>query len=314
MNHLPFTLLAYFLNSISVTTNKFLLNKAIPDPFLYIFYVSVFSLTALPAIIFIPTPTPQAFLAASLSTLLWTLGAYFMYWALKVGQMSRVIPVIGTLIPLILLFAASKLASISQTQTLAVVILIFGMMAITFFDWRGKFNKLEAVFEVISAVFFAVSYIFLRQAYTLGNFLTILVWSRVILIPAVLYIFLVPILRKRVIANKFNNCHCEEGVQRLTRQSFLNKIPTLASFARNDTGIVFFCGQLAGGASELLLTFSISLANPALVNSLQGVQYVFLLPFGFFLGEKYSKLQLLSKILGIILIGIGLYLLAKNRA
>ncbi|OGE24951.1 hypothetical protein A3C26_00395 [Candidatus Daviesbacteria bacterium RIFCSPHIGHO2_02_FULL_39_12] len=280
MSHLPFTILAYFLNSVSVTTNKLLLNKAIPDPFLYIFYVSVFSLIILPAIIFIPTPTPQAFLAVSLSTILWTMGAYFMYRALKLGQMSRVIPVIGTLISLILLFAAVKTVTISQTQTLAVTILIFGMIAITVFDWTGKFKRLEAVFEVISAVFFAISYIFLRQAYTLGNFLTILVWGRVVLVPLVLYIFLAPILRKRIIGNQFN------------------------------IRLIFFGGQLAGGASELLLTFSISLANPALVNSLQGVQYVFLLIFGKPLGEKYSKLQLLSKILGIILIGTGLYLLA----
>lgn len=287
MNHLPFTLSAYLLNSISVTTNKILLNKSLPDPFLYIFYVSIFSLIILPAIIFIPAPSPQAFLTASLSTILWTLGAYFMYWGLKVGQMSRVIPVIGTLIPLILLFVASKTLAISQTQALAVIVLIFGMIAITFFDWKGKFNKLEAVFEILSAVFFAVSYIFLRQAYTLGNFLTILVWSRVILIPLILYIFLVPVLRKRVIAKP-------EGSRNL--------------FANNK--VIFFGGQLAGGASELLLTFSISLANPALVNSLQGVQYVFLLIFGKFLGEKYSKFQLLSKILGIIFIAVGLYLLA----
>lgn len=288
MSHLPFTLLAYFLNSISVTTNKFLLNKAIPDPFLYIFYVSVFSLIILPFIIFIPTPNPQAFFTASLSTLLWTTGAYFMYWALKIGQISRVIPVIGTLIPLILLFVASQTLAISQNQTLAVIILIFGMAAITVFDWKGKFNKLEIAFEITSACFFAVSYIFLRQAYTLDNFFTVLVWSRVILVPLVLYVLLVPVLRKRVIV----------------------KQPKIQGPGK--TGLIFFGGQLSGGASELLLTFSISLANPALVNSLQGVQYVFLLPFGKLLGEKYSKLQLLSKILGIIFIGTGLYLLAIN--
>lgn len=286
MSHLPFTLLAYFLNSISVTTNKILLNKSLPDPFLYIFYVSVFSLIILPFIIFIPTPNPQAFFTASLSTLLWTTGAYFMYWALKVGQMSRVIPVIGTLIPLILLFVASQTLAISQNQTLAVIILIFGMAAITVFDWKGKFNKLEIVFEITSACFFAVSYIFLRQAYTLDNFFTVLVWSRVILVPLVLYVLLIPVLRKRVIV----------------------KQPKIQGSSK--TGLIFFGGQLSGGASELLLTFSISLANPALVNSLQGVQYVFLLIFGKLLGEKYSKLQLLSKILGIILIGTGLYLLA----
>ncbi len=295
MSHLPFTLSAYLLNSISVTTNKFLLNKAIPDPFVYIFYVSIFSLIILPGVFMTSAPSPQIFILASVSTLLWTLGAYFMFWALKVGQVSRVIPVIGTLIPLFLLFSAAGSSAISNTQTQAVIILILGLVLLTIFDWKGlpagragKFNKSEVLFEVISAILFAISYVVLRQAYLGENFLTVLVWSRVIIVPVILLTFLIPALRLRVTPKK-------EG-------------PKTHMFSKS--GMLFLASQASGGASELLLTFSISLANPALVNSLQGVQYVFLLTFGLFLGEKYSKLQLLIKILGIILIGAGLYLLA----
>src|SRR3989338_2497021 len=98
MTHLPFTLLAYFFNSLSVVANKFLLNKAIPDPLIYIFYISLLSLLSLLALPFTLYPSPFVLILASISTLLWTLGAYLMFKALKLGQVSRVIPLIGTLI------------------------------------------------------------------------------------------------------------------------------------------------------------------------------------------------------------------------
>ena len=86
-------------------------------------------------------------------------------------------------------------------------------------------------------------------------------------------------------------------------------------------GFIFLGGQISGAASELLILFSISFVSPVLVNSLQGTQYIFLLVFALILskkypaifGEKYTFLSLTSKIAGIFLIGIGLYLLAFNR-
>lgn len=287
MSHLPFTLLAYFLNSISVTTNKILLNKAIPDPFVYIFYVSIFSLILIPALPFTHTPKTDVFALASISTLFWTSGAYFMFKALKIGVVSRVIPVIGTLIPLILFIDASRTSSISINQTWAVSFLVLGLIFITFLDWIGKFNKKEIAFEVTSSIFFALSYILLHQAYAGTDFFSVLVYSRVILIPLVLFVILTP-LRKKVLVSQ-----------------------NQADFKKS--GIIFLLGQVAGGSSELLLLFSISLANPALVNSLQGTQYVFLLIFGIFLKEKYTKGALIFKLIGICFIGLGLYVLAFSQ-
>lgn len=288
MTHLPFTILAYFLNSVSVTVNKFLLQKSIPDPFLYTFYITLFSLIILIALPFTNVPSLYVYSLTSISTIFWTLGAYFMFKALKLGKLSRVIPVIGTLIPLILLFAASKTADIPPIQSLAVVILVLGLIVITFFDWEGKIGKNELIFEILSAFLFALSYLILREAYLLENFLTVLVWSRIVLIPLIILVLLIPLLRKRVIPEKAS------GIRIFTK-----------------SGLLLLLGQSSGGVSELLLLYSVSLANPALVNSLQGTQYIFILFFSFFLKEKYSAIQLLIKFFGIILIGIGLYLLAS---
>ncbi len=296
MSHLPFTLLAYFFNAISVLSSKFLLNRSILDPLVYTFFISLISFLAILALPFTSIPSLEVFNLASFSTLLWTAGAYFMFKALKLGNVSRVIPIIGTLIPIILLIFASKTEAPSYAQTWGVCLLIFGMILLTISDWRGQLKIKEVLFEVLSATTFAFSYIIIRYAYLKLDFFSVLVWSRVILLPLVIIMLFIPVLRKKIITSN--------GL----KINFLSK-----------TGLIFLGGQTSGALSELLILFSISLANPALVNSLQGTQYVFLLFFALLLSkkypgifqEKYTYPVLFSKIAGLILIGIGLFLLAS---
>ncbi|OGE65014.1 hypothetical protein A3I48_02150 [Candidatus Daviesbacteria bacterium RIFCSPLOWO2_02_FULL_36_7] len=288
MSHLPFTITAYFFNALAVTANKFLLKKVIPDPLVYVFYISLVSVLAIFALPFTKVPALDIFLIASASTIFWTIGAYFMFIALKIGQVSRVIPIIGTLIPLILLIFASSTNTLSQTQMIAIVILLIGMIFLTRSDLQGKLDKKELIFEILSAAAFAFSYIILRQAYLSLDFFSTIIWSRLVLLPLCLFMLLVPNIRKKIITSKG---------------------PAINFFSKN--GLIFLGGQTTGIISEILLLFSISLANPALVNSLQGTQYIFLLIFAIiFFKEKYNFTSLISKITGIILIGSGLYLLA----
>ncbi len=284
-----------------------MLNKTIHNPLIYIFYISLISLLAILAIPFTKIPDLETFILASSSTLIWTLGAYFMYKALKIGQVSRVIPIIGTLIPVILLIFASGTNAVTMNQMQAIIILIIGMIVLTVSDYRarlpslrlgvsgqGKLNRKEILFEILSAVFFAVSYVVLRQAYLHLDFFSVLVWSRLILLPVGIILLAIPGLRRQIITSSG---------------------PKINFFSK--TGLIFLGGQTSGAISEFLLLFSISLANPALVNSLQGTQYVFLLIFALILSikyptifeEKYTFLILFSKICGIGLIGLGLYLL-----
>lgn len=299
MTHLPVTLLAYFFNAISILTNKYLLQKTIPDPLTFIFYISSLSLLILLALPFTNLPGFPAFVFSSVSTLLWTGGAYFMFKALKIGPVSRVVPIIGSLIPLFLLLAAFQTNSILSSQVWAILILLSGMAFLTLPDLKGKFNTLELIFEVASAALFALAYLYLRQAYLHLDFFSVLVWSRLILIPFVILVLTFPLLRGKVVA------------QNRVKINFFS-----------TPGLIFLGGQLSGTVSELLLLFSISLANPALVNSLAGTQYVFLFIFALILSkkypqiftEKYSVLIVVTKLLGTLLIGLGLYLLISPIA
>ncbi len=283
MNYLPLTITAYLLNSMSVLIDKVILTKNIGHPLTYIFYISAFSLIALVVIPFAPYPSMETFFLTSASSLLWTAGAYLMFFALRAGLASRVIPIIGALVPVFLLIAGLTANSLTTHQALAVGVLIAGMVMLTIRDWNGTMTWQELGLEVFSAGLFAVSYLVLREAYLSGDFLTVFGWGRIVIIPLGILLLLIPWSRKIILAPQ----------------------------PGRRVGWLFLAGQLIGGVAEILLTYSISLANPAVVNSLQGVQYVFLLIGSMiFLGERYSLWTLLEKTAGIVLVGVGIYLLA----
>ncbi len=296
MSHIPFTLLAYFFNAISVLIDKILLTKSVGHPLTYVFYISAASFTSLVVIPFVPLPTRWVFLLASLSTILWTTGAYFMFQALKDGLASRVIPVIGTLIPLMLLVQGLTNAAVTSNQAVAVLLLVSGLIFLTLPAWKGDLHAKELVLELLSALFFAASYLVLRQAYLEGNFLAILGWSRMILFPLLGLAIAIPFTRAIIFAHQSSEHHFK-------------------LWSKN--GLLFAGAQMAGGTSELLLTYSVSLANPALVNSLQGTQYAFIFigslllarKFPAIFAEKITKLSLVQKVIGIALLAGGLYLL-----
>jgi hypothetical protein len=199
--------------------------------------------------------------------------------------------------PILLLIESVISQTITQNQIVAVILLILGLVALTVTDWGGTITKKEIIFEILSASFFAISYLVLRQAYLRDEFFTVLIWSRFIILPVSIFIILIPHLKKQVFSSN-------------------NDQPNFSLLSK--AGLLFLSGQAAGGISELLITFSVSLANPALVNSLAGSSYVFLLLFSLILGkkypaifaEKYTPIGIGSKILGIIILSGGLYLMA----
>lgn len=298
MNYLLIAITAYLLNAVSVTIDKILLVKRLPNPALYVFYISLFSLSVLFAAPFTNLPDTNAFWISSFSTILWTIGAYYMFKALKDGDASRVIPIIGTLIPVILLIMSGLSGTVNLNEIWAVLILIAGLVFLILPYLKGKFSGRELLLEFVSALLFANSYFLLKIAYNSSEFLPVFVYSKIILVPGIIIILLVPFLRKWVFGNK-------------------SKTHPPVNFW-SWTGFLLFIGQAAGGASQMMLTFAISLASPAVINSIQGIQYVFLFILSLLLakkfplafGEKFTKSNIAGKIIGIFFIFIGLWLLS----
>ncbi len=304
MSYLPFAVIAQLLNSISVTVDKFLLSKSIPDPLIYIFYFSLISILVLLVTPFIPGPTMPVLILGSLSSFSWIVAAYLMFALLKMGQVQRVIPIIGALTPIFLLIFAGQSLSIIQIE--AITVLILGLLILTLEDLKGRFEKRELLMEIGAALFFALSYYLLSLGFAMQSFLTVLVWSKPSLIPIAVVLLIIPTTRRKILG-------------------FIQKDRSNQSVSQSHrnllTGVVFAFGQTSAVLSELLLTYAISLANPAIVNSLQGLKYVFLLIFSLILGRRYPEVFknksgtvfLITQFFGITLIVWGLYLLAVAK-
>lgn len=300
ISFLPISILAYALNGGSIIIDKILLNKALPNPFIYTFYISILGLLALLLIPFGVTFQSLPIILAVFSGIFFVFGLLTTFQALIKSEASVVGPVVGSLNPVFTLILGSIFLAevLSPSQTMAFFVIIFGALILTLNQLLAnfKFNK-QLLLMVLSGFMFAISYILLRQSFIASNFLTGLIFSRVGAGAFVILFLLFPKIKAQIFISKLSQNHF-----------------------KNSTTILLFIGQFIGAASGLLINFAVSLANPALVNSLFGVQYLVILGVAIFLahehqakllGENLQKWVILQKIVGAGILSLGVYLLSK---
>lgn len=300
MNFLPISIIAYALNAGAILVDKILLKTSLPKPITYTFYVNLFQLLV---IFLIPfgfslTFSPATYLAIASGII--GVGAFYAFFSsLRVNEASVVGPIVGAFNPLFALILGGIFLSqtLTSSQFWAFLILIAGAAILTSNLWLKKLQLSRKLFWMVAAGFlFALSYVLLREAFLQSNFLNGFIISRASAGIFVLIFLLFPQVRKQVFSANPN--------QGITSKS---------------TWILLVLGQAMGAISVTLITFGISLASPALVNSLFGVQYLVILGASLALAKKHphllderlSKSVILQKIAGAGVISLGLYLLAK---
>lgn len=301
MNFLPISILAYAFNGGSLLIDKILLRTSLPKPLTYTFYVSILQLLALFLIPFgfkfsLEASTYLAFL----SGLIFVLAIYSMFVSLKENEASVVGPMVGMFNPLFALILGVIFLNqfLTATQYWAFFILILGTVVLTFNLWCSKIqlNK-KLAWIILSGFLFGVSYVLLRESFLQTSFLNGLVISRASAGLFALAFLLFPSVREQIFFSPKPN----QGLASQTTLSLL------------------VLGQIMGALSGLLIAFGVSLASPALVNSLFGVQYLTILTVSLvlrrknpqLLDENLTKNVMLQKIVGVMIISLGLYLLVK---
>lgn len=311
---------SYFINAGVYVADKFLLSKKIHSSITYAFFVGIWSIFNFVILIFDPwMPNLQEFALDILAGVVFLLTLVFWYKALHQSEATRVVPIVGALTPIFsFLFSYIFIGeALGERQLLAFVVLINGGILISV--KRTRFYALKEVWErfrrifgdvlgpiharyrptqrliinsVVSAAFFASYYVLIKYIYITQPFIGGFVWSRLGTFLGVLFILFVPDWRKLILSSQKN--------------------------ARKPKNLGFFLFvRLLAAVAFIMLNWAISLGNVALINSLQGVQYAFLILLVLFLSKKYpSILQeemgggvMLQKIIGISLICTGLYML-----
>lgn len=298
INFLPISILAYALNGGSTVIDKILLRSTLPNPIVYAFYINILGLLA---VLFFPFGLKfelTSFSFSFLSGIFFVFAVLTFFEALKRGEASIVAPIVGSLNPLLTALISALFLSrfLNQNQYLGMFVLLFGSSILTYNLWikNLKPNK-QLLLMILSAFFFALAYILLKEAFSAGNFITGLIISRIGAGVLVLSFLIFPSLRNQIFASKVKS------------HNFINK-----------TVLLLAMGQTMGAASGLLITIGVYFANPALVNSLFGVQYLIILAAAFILSKHHPQLLdetltlfvVLQKISGVVFLSIGVYLLS----
>lgn len=300
MNFLLVATVAYILVAGSAVVDKILLRKSVSSPLVFTFDVNVLQILVLFLIPFgFSFTLDKATFLAIASGITSVLALYAFFLSLKVNETSVASSIVGTFNPIFALLLESFLLGMFLTtnQTLAIIILIIGSAILTI---NHKFSSLEFNHKfipmIVSGFLFGLSYVLLRQTFLHTSFVNGLVISRVAASLFVLMLLLLPKIRKEIFSPRANSAVSSKG-----------------SFA------IMISGQIMAGLSGLLITYGITLASPAIINSLFGIQYPVILIIAVLLAKKYphvldehlSKRVIAQKALGVIVLSIGLYLLTK---
>ena len=297
---LAIAILAYFLNAVTTVIDKYLLRRSIPNPIAYGFYMGILSIFALPLLFYqFEYPGLILLLFDFLAGIVFLVSILLMYIALKRGEASRVIPIIGGLTPILIYLYETLIAGshISGIQLGAFCLLIAGSILISVRIKYGKgYSKKRICFESLglatfSALFLAGYFILIEQIYTTQIFIAGFVWTRMGSFLGALLLLCFHKNRKKIFV--------------ATKKIKLTAVSIIIS------------NKVIAGIAFISLNLAVATSSGLIVNSLGGVQYAFLFLIIIILSykypkiikEKFNKFIIGQKSLALILIGIGLVLL-----
>lgn len=300
---LPIAILGHLLNAAAFIVDKALLTTAFKKSGTYASLIGGLSCIALFAIPWTKIPTPSAWLPILGFGAFFVLAVWMFFEALSRAEATRVVPIIGSLIPVFTLIDTSILIGERLTSSgyigfaflvVATAVLAYGKGDDTL-DWK------TVGICLLSAILFAASSALGKVSFELAGFLDVFAWSRIAAFVVVcLIFFLAPGVRAEL---------------------FLLATPRSkrrANFETNAFSYMVF-GQVCGALGFLLVQLAIAQGSAAIVNALQAVQYAVLVLAAWFGGsylarilqERRTRETVIIKSVAIALVGIGLYLVSQ---
>lgn len=302
MNWLLIAIIAHFLSALVFIFDKYLLSNTALRPAAYAFYTGTlgglsillfpFGFTLIPA---------EQIVISFVAGISFVLAILFFYKSVQMGEVSRIVPIIGGLVPiftfvLTYFFLDERLSS---NQLIAFSSLVIGGIVMA---WpRKQVRVVSGIIKpslikrlplaVIAALLFASSYVLTKIIFSDQIFINGFIWIRLGGVIGAILLFLVPVSRKVILE---------------TSEKIKSKTGGLALVSKGLSGVAF-----------ILLNYAIFLGSVALVNALQGVQYIFLLILALFLSKKFPRVikeqvnqsALIQKTVAILFIIMGLGIL-----
>lgn len=296
MSWFTFALLGYFLLAIVGILDKFILEKRVKEPAVFVFYSTIFVLP-----VFLLLPFGVQFLRgvdwlwALTGGVFFALALYAMYAGFKESEVSHAGPLVGAATPFFvvilgLLFLGENLTA---RQFIATGLLILGSLVISFEKSRAHDGWHRGMlWGVLAGLLFAVSHVASKYVYDRYGFYSGFVWTRGFLGACALPLLAVYGVRANLFAVRVRG--------RLKKQT-----------------AVVALDKILGVAGVVLVQYAIAIGSVSLVNALNGVQYGLLVLMIMFLSrfwprffrELYAKREAAQELLAVAIIAAGLFLL-----
>lgn len=293
-------IIAYLLFALSALGDKLVLAGP-ANPKAYVFYVGLLSISAIFLIPFVGIKIPAAgiFFLIALDAIVFYIALYFGFIAVEKFEISRVAVTIGATQPIFIFFISWVFWGYQRMGFwgfAAFILLFFGSIIISF-DKKFEFKNKYLALTLFASLMYSFDYVMSKYIFEYFSF-----WHGIIFKS--IFLFLISL---SLILLKKNRQEIFEK----------NKNPKrIKSF-----GKLFLATQACGAGANVLQSFAIFLTPVGflpVLNSLRGLQYIFLFVFTLFitrffpkiLKEKISKKSIIRKTASIFLIVAGLVILS----
>jgi len=292
------TIFAHLLNAVVLIIDKHLVSNTVLRPVAYTFYSGIFQvgfLLLIPIVGF-TFPETKYLIIGVLNGALFILALLVFYKALKLGETSRIVPVVGAIVPIFTVFLAVLILGefLTIKQFFAFIFFVVGGFLLSSKLNNGKLFMIKGfLLAIIAGFLFAlyytlVKYLYLHISFSDGFFL-------------------------------FQSGGFLGAITLLLSKQNRKEIFSTSQTIKKKMAYLFVLNKLFATFAAVLIFYAISIeeSSIAIINSLQASQYVFLLIFALILSQKMPDLYneqigrkvIIKKLLAICLIGVGLVLL-----
>lgn len=257
-----FTIFHYLAAAVVDVMDKVLISKDRIRPFNYTFFTVVTGAAALLAWPWVFESLPQKYILLDLlSGAFFSLTLYIFFKALSEGEVSRVVPFIFSFIAVfdILISLAVGKSNLRISQVAAMFLLIPGALLLSYS--QSGFPRKHVFLKLFSALLFSAYNWLWQYGAQIGSVLNNYMWGRLGAAGVIILLLVIPSIRGQI-----------TGVKRMKEKSF--------------TSLLFIIKQLLGGINFIFYSFLTALGNIVVVDSMQGLRYVFLLVLGLAISHK----------------------------
>ncbi len=310
MSWIAVALGAYLFLAFANLIDKFLVDNIIKSSRAYTFIVCLLGLAMwVVAPWFLTWPGIGWFLFFLLAGILFAIALLFLYEALRRGEASRVLVIIGGSTPIFSFLLSWFLwkEMFDWRQIMGFCLLIIGIFVIAWLPiyqtvWEKFIIKLGFQHDkrdgglgiaVLSGLFYSLYFISSKHAYNYHEFVNVFLWTRIGAVILTLFFLLNKDSRQQI-------------------------IKVFKPTERTKRGGLVISNQLLGSTGFILQNYAISLGPVAIINALQGFQYALIMIFSAIgasiwpalAQEEFKGRILWQKIIAIIFIALGLFFVA----